>query len=194
MTSIFALQFPIVNHPFLVYALPLLSDCDPYLCKLSVVLYLSWFKWIIRKQIGAWYCLSMNWGLMPGWNGPWCGRDIVRPAVCVNVWVLHAEVMFRVVWLNYSEPVILSTTRTHAIFLFVCFSALWSQQWPIYRDVYCSPCWPFPWFCLYFHSIFFQCVLVCYILMCLSTSCFFVTWFQDVSLYSCLSFLCSYCF
>ena len=88
----------------------------------------------------------------------WCVSVVICPAVCINVWVLHAELMPRVVGINYSEPVILSTMRTCAI---VCFSALWLQRWPISRDVYCSQCWLVPRFPLCFYSIFSQCVLAC---------------------------------
>ena len=93
----------------------------------------------------------MNCGLMSGWNGPGWGWDIFRPVVCVNVWVLHGEMMLGVVWMNYSKP-----------FLFVCFSALWLQQWPIYRDVYCSTCWPF----LAFVYVFTPSFSMCFSLFC----------------------------
>ena len=98
---------------------------------------------------------------MSGKNGPWCGWNIFHPVVCINVWVLHAEMMLRVVWINCSEHIVFSTTGIRAIFVFVCFSTLWLQQWLLYRDVSCSLCWPFPWSHSCFYPIFFQCVLVC---------------------------------
>lgn len=114
MTSIFALQFPIINHRFLVCATFPPIAYDPYLCKLSVVLYLSWLKWIIRKQIAAEYCLKMNRGLTSGKNIPWCGGLSPPPTLFVCMCESFTR-RLRVSSINYSEPVIVSTPRAHAI-------------------------------------------------------------------------------